>query len=634
MKKIFSIAFALFAGFAVAYAQNTFPATGAAGIGTNTPNASSLLDITSTTKGVLIPRMTKAQRDAIAAPVEGLMIYQTNSTQGFYFYDGNSWEPVSAKGATKSLGNLVSPTSVGVDLLPGTDNLVNIGSSAFSWKDIFAEGNAYVGNGIHIGGTTLPAARLEITPTSTIPAAIRVNPFVSGITGGTGEMQFMETVANGTNYVGFKAPASISANKVWTLPAADGTNGQVLSTNGAGALSWVTGTGGGAETDPQVGTNTTSFIPRWNGTALVTGSMYDDGTNIGIGSSSPLAKVYINSDASPTVPNLWINESTGTDYARLRFSSIAGDERKWEIVTKTSNTLETANTFIISQTHLNPVSQAFDSDSRLVIDNSGQVGIGTSLPLARLNVTADDDEVPFLISDNQLGTILKVTPGSTGGLSVGNGTAPSHGLMVTGQSILGSTSLTLATTFDLGVDADAYFKSRVAIGTTSPNSTLHVNAPSGDDAMRIQVNGASKLFVSSTGGVTVGSATTPPANGLYVTGSLGIGTATPDARLRVEATGTENPFKVVVNGNSKMYLSNNGGLAIGNATTADPNGLYVFGNGKFGGASNPVTLSVSGSGKTMIVSGTDPYIQLQNGVTDKAYMRADGDNLLLATNSE
>src|SRR5437762_13953820 len=75
-------------------AQNTFPSTGAAGIGTTTPNASSLLDVVSTTKGGLIPRMTKTQRDAIVAPVQGLLIYQTNSTPGLYYYDG-AWTAVA-----------------------------------------------------------------------------------------------------------------------------------------------------------------------------------------------------------------------------------------------------------------------------------------------------------------------------------------------------------------------------------------------------------------------------------------------------------------------------------------------------------------------------------------------------------
>jgi hypothetical protein len=52
------------------------------------------------------------------------------------------------------------------------------------------------------------------------------------------EIRFSETTANGTNYVGFKAPASLSADKIWILPTADGTAGQFLKTDGAGNLSF------------------------------------------------------------------------------------------------------------------------------------------------------------------------------------------------------------------------------------------------------------------------------------------------------------------------------------------------------------------------------------------------------------
>ena len=63
---------------------------------------------------------------------------------------------------------------------------------------------------------------------------------------------------DGSNYVGFKSPDTVSTNKIWTLPATDGSNGQVLSTNGTGALSWATA--GGItdlvqDTTPQLGGN-------------------------------------------------------------------------------------------------------------------------------------------------------------------------------------------------------------------------------------------------------------------------------------------------------------------------------------------------------------------------------------------
>lgn len=51
------------------------------GIGTTTPNSSALLDITSTTKGLLMPRMTTAQRNAIVSPADGLLIYNTTTDE-------------------------------------------------------------------------------------------------------------------------------------------------------------------------------------------------------------------------------------------------------------------------------------------------------------------------------------------------------------------------------------------------------------------------------------------------------------------------------------------------------------------------------------------------------------------------
>jgi len=58
------------------------------------------------------------------------------------------------------------------------------------------------------------------------------------ISGDTKELQFYDTGAS--NYVGFKAPA-LTANQIWTLPTADGADGQLLSTDGAGVMAWVNG---------------------------------------------------------------------------------------------------------------------------------------------------------------------------------------------------------------------------------------------------------------------------------------------------------------------------------------------------------------------------------------------------------
>jgi len=61
------------------------------GIGTSSPVASSILDLTSTTKGMLVPRMTATQKSGISSPATGLLIYQTDGTTGFYYYTGSAW---------------------------------------------------------------------------------------------------------------------------------------------------------------------------------------------------------------------------------------------------------------------------------------------------------------------------------------------------------------------------------------------------------------------------------------------------------------------------------------------------------------------------------------------------------------
>ena len=68
------------------------------GINTNSPDPSSALDIQSTNSGILIPRLTQDQRDAIASPATGLLIFQTNESAGFYFYNGEQWTRIEGAG--------------------------------------------------------------------------------------------------------------------------------------------------------------------------------------------------------------------------------------------------------------------------------------------------------------------------------------------------------------------------------------------------------------------------------------------------------------------------------------------------------------------------------------------------------
>lgn len=103
------------------------------GIGTATPDASAKLEIASTAKGLLIPRMTSVQRTAIPNPANGLLVYQTDGVTGFYLNSGTavspSWIRVNTDW-TKS-GNDISYTSGNVST---TGNLTggNVATSTLS----------------------------------------------------------------------------------------------------------------------------------------------------------------------------------------------------------------------------------------------------------------------------------------------------------------------------------------------------------------------------------------------------------------------------------------------------------------------------------------------------------------------
>lgn len=75
------------------------------GIGTTQPDESAVLDINSSNKGLLIPRMSLQQRNSIQNPANGLMVYQTDLLSGFYFYDGKEWKPLTTETNANSVAS-------------------------------------------------------------------------------------------------------------------------------------------------------------------------------------------------------------------------------------------------------------------------------------------------------------------------------------------------------------------------------------------------------------------------------------------------------------------------------------------------------------------------------------------------
>jgi len=66
------------------------------------PDASAMLDVKSTSKGFLAPRMTVVERGNISSPATGLLVYQTDGTPGYYYYNGSAWTQLGiASGASQ-----------------------------------------------------------------------------------------------------------------------------------------------------------------------------------------------------------------------------------------------------------------------------------------------------------------------------------------------------------------------------------------------------------------------------------------------------------------------------------------------------------------------------------------------------
>lgn len=90
---LFKASLICFSMFALIVFSNSISAQNV-GINTNTPNASAMLDVVSTNSGVLIPRVTMLQRNAITLPATSLLIYQTDNTPGYYYNSGTPAAPV------------------------------------------------------------------------------------------------------------------------------------------------------------------------------------------------------------------------------------------------------------------------------------------------------------------------------------------------------------------------------------------------------------------------------------------------------------------------------------------------------------------------------------------------------------
>lgn len=174
------------------------------GIGTNTPDASAALDISSTDKGFLMPRMSTAQRTAIANPAAGLRVYDTD-TNSFWSYASGAWVE-----STPGVGKFIDGAAADIAYYDGR---VGIGIDAFSTAH-----KLYV-QGVKSTSGTNTAVRIDATydgtETSTATygiGAVARNGSTGTISYAIGSQGILQNAAGGTIETGVGSYPQISNN--------------------------------------------------------------------------------------------------------------------------------------------------------------------------------------------------------------------------------------------------------------------------------------------------------------------------------------------------------------------------------------------------------------------------------------
>jgi hypothetical protein len=203
-----------------------------------TPNSTSILELRSTLRGFLAPRMTQAQRDAITAPVPGLLIYNTDSFS-FNFYNGILWVAIQNTGTgVSSISGTANRISIG-----GTPTVpvINIDAAYIGQNSITTLGTITTGTwngtrvGLAYGGTNTDlsgsAAIGDILYANTATSFARLAGVAVGsalISGGTGAAPSWGKIGLTSHVTGILPVANggtgSSSHYYWTLTGNGGTN--------------------------------------------------------------------------------------------------------------------------------------------------------------------------------------------------------------------------------------------------------------------------------------------------------------------------------------------------------------------------------------------------------------------------
>jgi len=422
----------------------------------------------------------------------------------------NHYQAVGSGPSFRFADTITSPTYTGIVALSTATNQFLTGSVA---GDMVLANNttSSIGNFLFGTGAT---ERMRISPTGNVSINNTNNTYTFDVTGTvrfTGQLRLQSTITDGTN--------------TYTLPSATGT---LALTSQIPA-------------NPVGGTGTTNYIPKFTGTSAIGNSLvYDDGTNVGIGTTSANTLLSLVGNHAGGQSILKIQSSTA--YSSSGLSSIGFNDsdgsRKAIIYTNTNGLqLETGTATPII---FNP-----NGTTALTLANGGAATFSSSvgangLFTAQGGVSAAPSTTGTTINGS---AVIKPSDGSNAIIMGAYGTSPF------GNWIQSQSTSALGTTFPLILQPNG---GNVGIGTTSPLQTA-------TNRTVLTINGTSSNVLNFGVGGTLSAYIYSDASdsGLYAQGNL-----------YLQADGAK--FTAFVNnGSERMRINSAGNIGIGTTSPVD-----------------------------------------------------------------
>lgn len=462
---------------------NVYRTSGNVGIGTSTPGQN--LDVVGNAQfsGVLLLSAGTAALPSIASstsPNQGFWFPSASSigvsVSGFNRFTFDSGGGFAANSATGARLTSSGATATAPVILPNrTSTKAGIGANSAGEVSIIADNSGTATEMIRVSGnkTIFPSGTVGIGSSSPngkldVNGSIVMSGSVSG-------------------FSGFQAAAT-AGSTVWTLPMSDGSGGQVLSTNGAGVLSWVTSSGADnlgnhiATQAFQLGTNVINNNGGSNGLSFDTAGRATITTTSG-GTSAGL-----------TLTNTSPASGSGSELS-FRSQSV-----QTASITTNLQGAPADSDLIFSTRGSNSLVE------RLRVTSTGSVGIGTNLPASTLHI----------LTSNPAGLTVERQSANTSSIKFMNTT--DHwlaGLSVSGKFGIGKNS-----NLDTGPAFTIDSSGNVGMGTSTPSYRLSVYN-SAAATSNVESGGAGSTAYQRFAGLTAGSSSQAYLTGLNITNGNG-----------------------------------------------------------------------------------------------------------------